>query len=159
MKTKDEMLALLEDAIQMAVEAHRGPKDKAGWPYVLHPLRMLCRVESVTEKIVAVLHDVVEDTDWTLDQLKQRGFPEEVVTAIDCLTKRAGEPYSDFVERSASNPFARTVKLADLEDNMDVRRMEQVTPTDQERLAKYLNAYRRLKVDVPFEARPIQVTA
>jgi (p)ppGpp synthase/HD superfamily hydrolase len=159
MKTKDEWMSLLEDAITIAVEAHIGQKDKAGWPYMLHPLRMMCRMDSVPEKIVAVLHDVVEDTSWTLDQLRLRGFPEEIVSAIDCVTKREGEAYPDFVERTATNPLARAVKLADLEDNMDIRRMEEVKAKDQERLTKYLTAYRRLKSNVTAEPQSSTATS
>jgi (p)ppGpp synthase/HD superfamily hydrolase len=132
---------LLERAIQLAVKAHAGQKDRYGAPYILHPLRVMQRVNSVPEKIVAVLHDVVEDTSWSLDELAREGFPKKIVTAIDCLTKREGEDYEAFVRRSASNPLARRVKLADLEDNMDLRRMNAVTEKDVPRLAKYLKAW------------------
>jgi hypothetical protein len=102
---------------------------------------------------------VVEDTDWTLERLKQRGFPSEVLAAIDCVTKREGEQYPDFVERAASNPIALVVKLADLEDNMDIRRMKEVTLKDQERLAKYLAAYRRLKAAGAFKTQPLSTNS
>ena len=138
-------MSLLEKAISIAVEAHRGQQDKTGAPYILHPLSVMGRVEGETEKIVAVLHDVVEDTAWTLVKLKGEGFPDEILTALDCVTKREGESYEDFVKRAASNPVARRVKLADLEDNMDIRRMKTVEQKDFERLAKYLAAWRCLK--------------
>lgn len=138
-------LALLEKAILIAVAAHRGQKDRNGSPYILHPLRVMARVDTDLERIVAVLHDVVEDTDWTFGNLQREGFPADVLAALDCVTKREGEDYDSFVERSASNPLARRVKLADLEDNMDVRRMSEVTEKDHERLQKYLKAWRRLK--------------
>ena len=138
------MTTLLETAIRIAVEAHAGQKDKNGQPYILHPLRVMARVMTEDQKIVAILHDVIEDTPWTPDQLKDRGFPPHILQALDCVTKRKGEAYEDFVTRSASNPIASRVKLADLEDNMDVRRLPQITPKDQERLAKYLTAYHRL---------------
>jgi (p)ppGpp synthase/HD superfamily hydrolase len=134
----------LERAIAIATEAHRGQKDKYGAPYILHPLRVMARVNSDAEKIVAVLHDVVEDTDWTLDRLRQEGFSAEVIEAIDRVTKREGEPYEDFVKRSGGNPLARRVKLADLEDNMDIRRLQTVTDKDIDRLNKYLRAWRYL---------------
>jgi (p)ppGpp synthase/HD superfamily hydrolase len=137
-------MSLLEKAIAIAVEAHRGQKRRSGEPYVLHPLRMMCRVEGETEKIIAVLHDVVEDTKWTFEDLKREGFPDEIVTALDCLTKREGEPYEKFVERSASNPLARRIKLADLEDNMDLRPLSNVSPQDIERLNRYVAAWHRL---------------
>ena len=138
-------MSLLEKAISIAVEAHRGQKDKSGAPYILHPLSVMSRVAGETEKIVAVLHDVVEDTPWTMEALRREGFPDEVLTALDCVTKREGEAYDDFVKRSGSNPVARLVKLADLEDNMDLRRMKVVSPKDTERLAKYLAAWQYLK--------------
>jgi (p)ppGpp synthase/HD superfamily hydrolase len=135
----------LERAIAIAVEAHRGQKDKSGAPYILHPLRVMGRrFQSDGEKIVAVLHDVVEDTKWTFDDLRKEGFSEELIQAIDCVTKRDGEAYEDFVKRSATNPVARRVKIADLEDNMDLRRNQSVTPKDAERFDKYLRAWRYL---------------
>jgi (p)ppGpp synthase/HD superfamily hydrolase len=138
-------LELLEKAIGIAVEAHRGATDKYDAPYILHPMRVMARVSTTEEKIVAILHDVVEDSDWTFDDLKEEGFSEEILSALDCLTKREGEPYEDFVERSASNALARRVKLADLEDNMDVRRMRQIGEQECERLRKYLTAWSKLK--------------
>src|SRR6476659_4093596 len=108
---------LLEKAISIAVEAHRGQKDKNGKPYILHPISVMGKVDTETEKIVAVLHDVVEDTDWTFDQLKKEGFPQEIIEALDGVTKREGESYEDFVNRSARNPSSRRIKLADIEDN------------------------------------------
>lgn len=137
-------MKLLEDAIEIAVQAHRGQTDKAGAPYVLHPLRMMNKVDAVEEKIVAVLHDVVEDTDWTFERLRERAFPEEILAALDCVTRREDETYEAFVERTKTNPVARRVKLADLEDNMDVRRLGPLTPKDADRLAKYQRAWRRL---------------
>jgi (p)ppGpp synthase/HD superfamily hydrolase len=138
-------MSLLERAIQIAVEAHRGQLDRAGAPYILHPLRVMCRLNSEAERIVGVLHDVLEDTDWTFEDLKREGYPDELLVALDCVTKREGEAYEDFVKRSASNPLARRVKLADLEDNMDVRRMNEVTAKDAQRLEKYRKAWNRLK--------------
>lgn len=137
-------MSLLERAIQIAVEAHRGQLDRSGAPYMLHPLRVMCRLTTEHERIVGVLHDVVEDTNWTFEDLKREGFSEELLTTLDCVTKREGEAYEDFVERSASNPLARRVKLADLEDNMDVRRLNEVTPRDTERFERYRKAWKRL---------------
>ncbi|MFL5385827.1 MAG: HD domain-containing protein [Longimicrobiaceae bacterium] len=137
-------MADLEEAIRIAVEAHRGQKDRAGAPYVLHPLRMMLRVRTDAERMAAVLHDVVEDTAWTLDDLRARGFPDEVLEAVDRLTRRPGEPYDAVVERAAAHPVARRVKLADLEDNLDLRRLEEVSAEDLERLGRYLLAHRRL---------------
>jgi (p)ppGpp synthase/HD superfamily hydrolase len=135
---------LLEKAIGIAVNAHRGQKDRYQAPYILHPLRVMSRLDTTTERIVGILHDVVEDTDWTLEGLKREGFPPMVLTALNCVTKRKGEQYEDFVKRSSSNPVAIRVKLADLEDNMDLRRMPQVNDQDLPRLQKYVKAWRFL---------------
>jgi (p)ppGpp synthase/HD superfamily hydrolase len=137
-------MELLEKAIAIAVDAHREQKDRYGAPYILHPLRVMARVSTCPEKIIAVLHDVVEDTDWTFKDLKGEGFPAKVIEALKCVTKKDGEAYEVFVKRSASNPLARRVKVADLEDNMDMRRMPVVTEQDRARLQKYLKAWRTL---------------
>lgn len=136
---------MLEKAIGIAVTAHRGQKDRYGAPYILHPLRVMNRLETVAEKTVAVLHDIVEDTDWTFKALAEEGFDESILSALRCVTKVEGEAYDEFVERSASNSLARRVKLADLEDNLDVRRCEQVKEADCARLEKYRKAWHRLK--------------
>lgn len=130
-------MANLEKAIIIAAQAHQGQKDKAGYPYILHPLRMMLRISSETERIIAVLHDVVEDTDWTLDALSKEGFPAEVLEAVDCLTRRDDESYEEFIERVKVNPIARRIKIADLEDNMDIRRISNLTKKDIQRLKKY----------------------
>jgi (p)ppGpp synthase/HD superfamily hydrolase len=135
----------LEDAIALAVEAHRGQRDKAGQTYILHPLRVMMRLETEAERMAAILHDVVEDTPYTLERLRELGYPEEVLGALDCLTKREGESYEAFIERVRPHPLARRVKLADLEDNMDVRRLLAVGPRETERLARYRAAWARLK--------------
>jgi (p)ppGpp synthase/HD superfamily hydrolase len=140
-KTIDD---LLERALAIAVQAHKGQRDRSGRPYVLHPLRLMMNVRLADEKIVAVLHDVIEDTSWTMDDLRKEGFPEEMLTALDCVTKREGEDYEAFVERSAKNPIARRVKIADLEDNMDARRLAEFTEKDAARMAKHLKAWRKL---------------
>ena len=135
----------LEDAIALAVEAHRGQRDKAGQCYVLHPLRLMLRVDTEPERMAAVLHDVVEDTPYTLERLRALGYPEEVLGALDCLTRREGETYEAFIERIRPHALARRVKLADLEDNMDVRRLTSFSDRDAERLARYRAAWSRLK--------------
>lgn len=147
MKETSLPITQLEKAIFIATQAHaaKGQKDKAGAPYILHPLRMMLRMTTPAEMMAAVLHDVVEDTDWTLDALRREGFPTEVIAALDCLTKRAGEPYEEFIARIAPNDIARRVKLADLEDNMDVKRMTQVTERDILRLNKYLRHWHALR--------------
>lgn len=134
----------LEDAILLAAQAHRGQKDKNGDPYILHPLRVLLRLTTERERIVGALHDVVEDTEITLDDLRAHGYPEDIVAAVGSISRRPGETYEQFVERAAANPLARSVKLADLEDNMDLRRLRAVTTKDAERLDRYVRAWRML---------------
>ncbi len=135
----------LEDAILLAVQAHRGQVEKAGQPYILHLLRVMFRVDSEQERMVAVLHDLVEDTHYTLDDLRALGYPPDVLAALDGLTRRPDETYEQFIERAAANPLARRVKLADLEDNLDIRRLSVLTGRDLERLQRYLHAWRTLK--------------
>lgn len=137
----------LEDAILLATQAHHGQRDKAGAPYILHPLRMMLRMQTDAERMAAVLHDVVEDTPWTLDALRAEGFPDEVLEAVDHLTQREGESYEAFTRRAAAHPVARRVKIADLEDNMDVRRIAAVTEKDAERLTRYHRTWRALVSD------------
>lgn len=135
----------LEDAIALAVEAHRGQRDKAGEPYVLHPLRVMFACRTEVERIGAVLHDVVEDTGRTPNDLKKMGYSDEVLAALDGVTKRDGEEYEQFVDRAAANPVPRVVKIADIEDNPDLRRLATVGPKDADRMQKYVKAWRRLK--------------
>ena len=134
-------MATLEDAVSIAALAHRSQKDKAGAPYLLHPLRMMLRMKSEAAMMAAVLHDVVEDTDWTLEQLRERGFPDEVLEAIECLTHRDGESYEEFIGRVEKNQIAREVKIADLEDNMNIQRIDRIGSKDLARLEKYHRAW------------------
>lgn len=134
----------LAHSIVFAEECHREQVDRNGAKYILHPMQVMSRMETETEKIVGVLHDVVEDTPITLQILKEKGYSEEIVAAIDCLTKREGETYEDFIERCKQNPIALQVKIADLEDNMDIRRIDVLTEKDMERLNRYLRAWRYL---------------
>ncbi len=138
----------LEDAITLALKAHNGQVDKAGQPYILHPLRVMLAVQGAgggyEAQIAAVLHDVVEDSAYSLDDLRREGYSEVVLTALDALTHRDGESYSDFIARAKANPIARQVKLADIEDNLDVRRLGHITPKDAERLERYIRARERL---------------
>ncbi len=138
------MINLLEEAIEIAVEAHKGRKDRYGQPYILHPLRVMIRMNTEQEKITAVLHDVIEDTDITMEDLRKKGFTENILTAVDCMTKREGEPYDDYIKRTKSNPISLKVKIADLEDNMDIRRIKNITEKDIERLNKYRKYWKKL---------------
>ncbi len=133
-------MATLERAIEIAARAHAGQVDKAGQPYVLHPLRMMLAVTTPEARMAAVLHDVVEDTTVTLDELRAEGFPASVLEAVEALTKREGEDYEAFIRRVAPNPIAREVKLADLRDNSDLSRIAEPTERDRERIRKYQRA-------------------
>ncbi len=135
----------LERAIAIAATAHEGQKDKAGRTYILHPLRVMMKMETDTEMTVAVLHDVVEDCGVTLDELRARGFSEEVLRAIDDVSRRKGESYGKFIDRSLRNPLARKVKIADLEDNMDLKRIRDFRWKDGARLQQYHEAWVKLK--------------
>ena len=139
-------MSTLERAIQIATEAHRGQVDKAGNDYILHPLRVMELGNSLEEKIVGILHDVVEDTDWTFERLADEGFSPIVLDALRCVTKLSeNEPYDHFISRVQANPLAISVKLNDLSDNMDIRRLKTLTEKDFIRLQKYHKAYWRLK--------------
>ncbi|MBK7895300.1 MAG: HD domain-containing protein [Candidatus Promineifilaceae bacterium] len=133
-------MSTLERAIAIAAAAHAGQTDKAGAPYILHPLRMMLTLQTEAERITAVLHDVIEDTPWTFEQLRAEGFGEEILAALETVTKREGEDYEAFVQRSAQNPIGRKVKLADLRDNSDISRISSPTAKDYARLEKYKRA-------------------
>jgi (p)ppGpp synthase/HD superfamily hydrolase len=133
-------MATLGRAIAIAAQAHQEQRDKAGAPYILHPLRIMAQMSTEAEMIVAVLHDLLEDTEWTIDQLRAEGFSADVLAALECVTRRDKETYDAFIERARSNTLARRVKLADLEDNMDLRRIAQITDRDIERVRKYHRA-------------------
>ena len=139
------MEKLLSKAITLALNAHEGQFDKSRMPYAVHVMRVMAAGRTIDEKIVGVLHDVVEDTDWTFDALLNEGFPVHIVDALRCVTKVSDcEPYDEFIERVKSNPLAVAVKINDLTDNMDVRRYKELSEWDVKRLRKYLKAYQEL---------------
>jgi (p)ppGpp synthase/HD superfamily hydrolase len=138
-------MTILQKAIQIATEAHKGQLDKSGKEYIGHPLRVMEMGKTQEEKIVGVLHDVVEDTPWTFEMLEAEGFAPEIIAALRCVTKTSeNENYDDFIERVKKNPLAVTVKINDLTDNMDIRRLPYLSDKDVKRLKKYLKAYKRL---------------
>jgi (p)ppGpp synthase/HD superfamily hydrolase len=141
-------MSTLEHAIALAAKAHAGQTDKAGAPYILHPLRMMLRLSTPEERMVAVLHDVVEDCGWTLEGLRAEGFSLTVVAGVEAVTKREGESYEAFVLRAAQNPVGRRVKLADLEDNSDLSRIANPTAKDIERVEKYRKAIKLLQDNI-----------
>jgi hypothetical protein len=140
----------LEDAILLATQKHAGQKDKAGEAYILHPLRVMFRVRdlggSETAQIAAVLHDVIEDCNTSASDLRDLGYPEEVLSALDAVTKRPHEhgtdQYLSFVRRAAIHPIGRLIKYADLEDNLNPRRLKQLSVKDLDRYNRYLEAWK-----------------
>ncbi len=136
---------LLEKALQIAVKAHSGQIDKAGSAYIFHPIRVSNRCSTDDERIVALLHDTIEDTEVTTEYLLMEGFPRNIVDAILSVTRNEDESYDDFIKRSRLNPIGRQVKLHDLEDNMDITRLNELTEKDIYRLNKYIKAYKYLK--------------
>lgn len=139
------MERILEKAIQIAVNAHFGQKDKAGSPYILHPLRVMHSVDATDAKIVAVLHDVVEDTPVTFDELIEAGIPKHLVITLRLLTHKENVSYEDYILRLSENQLAVKVKLADLKDNMDLSRMKEISKDNVELFEKYVTSYRYLK--------------
>lgn len=138
-------MSTLDRAVEIAVEAHRGQLDKSGCDYIGHPLRVMEAGRTEPEKIAGVLHDVVEDSGWTFEMLETEGFSQEVIDALRCLTKLSpDEPYEKFIRRVKANPLAVAVKLNDLSDNMDIRRLPYISDKDVKRLKKYLKAYKQL---------------
>jgi hypothetical protein len=135
-------MSTLERAIALAAEAHTGQKDKAGKPYILHPLRVMLAQQSDDARIVAVLHDTVEDTGLTISALSKEGFPARILDAILSVSRNEGETYDDFIARALKNPIGRLVKKADLEDNCDLTRIAHPTEKDFRRVEKYKRALR-----------------
>lgn len=133
------------EAYKLAEEAHKGQLDKGGNPYIEHPVRVAQMCKSLEAKTAAMLHDVIEDTSLTEDDLYRAGFDEKIVQTVVDLTRKDGETYMDFIRRLSVNELAREVKIADLHDNMDVSRLNDIKENDVERLKKYLKAFKYLK--------------
>ena len=150
----------LENAIKIAVEAHTGQVDKGGSPYILHPLRVMLSLDKEEERIVGVLHDVVEDcAGWSWERLEAEGFSEEIIQALKSVSKTPEEEaeyqslpedqrldhYLQFIERAKANKIGRNVKAADIRDNLDISRIDDITVADIRRLKRYSKALRLLK--------------
>lgn len=135
----------LEKAIKIAIEAHWGHKDRAGEPYILHCFRVMLSGENTNEQIAGVLHDVLEDSSVTVKDLENAGFSKEIIEAVEHLTHLPNESYEDYIKRVSENPIAIRVKLNDLADNMNLKRLKKVGPGDIERQIKYFNAMLLLK--------------
>ena len=147
---------LTKKALLISFNAHKDQVDKCGMPYVYHPYHVAERMKSEISTCVALLHDVVEDTDITLDDLKAQGFPDEVINALSLLTHKKNIPYMDYIKAIKENPIATEVKLADLGHNIDYTRigkLEALTEADRKRLAKYGKAILLLSTYEYYEIR------
>lgn len=146
---RESLESILEEAISIAVLTHKGQTDKAGQPYILHPIRVMMRLNTLEERIVAILHDVIEDGPEGVGSDVRALLPPRLLAALLAVTKRereyGAEGYTRFIERAIRDPLARRVKIADLEDNLDVTRLDSVTAKDMERVNRYLESLKRLK--------------
>ena len=140
----EDKIELYDDAMRIAAAAHAYQRDKGGKPYIDHPIRVSMACKSLDAKIVALLHDVIEDTSVTADFLIDNGFPKYIVDAVLAITRKKNEPYSAFIDRIKTNEIAKEVKIHDLEDNMDIRHLDKLEEIDLKRLNKYLIAYKSL---------------
>jgi (p)ppGpp synthase/HD superfamily hydrolase len=139
------LMRLIETSLQIALRAYAGKTDKAGREYILHPLRVMAKMETDFERATALLHDVIEDSEITAEQLLAEGVPAQVVEAVQYLTRKQNEDYMDFVARAKKNKIAAKVKIADIEDNIDVLRLTSLDEHDLARIRKYHAAWRFLK--------------
>lgn len=137
---------MTKKALKLCFEAHKEQLDKSGMPYVFHPFHLAEQMQDEETTIVALLHDVIEDTEYTLDDLCEMGFDDRILAAINLMTHKDGVPYMEYVEKIKANPIAKTVKLADLRHNSDLTRLDVVTPRDQERADKYSTAIKSLEI-------------
>lgn len=142
----------LARAIEIAASAHRNQADKGGSPYILHPIRVMMSLDTEDEKIVGVLHDVVEDSDvWNFERLKEEGFEENILSALKSVTKLSeDEDYRQFIKRAGQNEIGRNVKIADIKDNLDVTRLKSISEKDVARLNKYKRALDKLSIENNF---------
>jgi len=135
---------IIEKSLEIALKAYSGMKDKAGKTYILHPLRLMEKMDSEEEMAVALLHDVIEDSNYSAQDLLDEGIPSSIVDAVQSLTKINGEDYEAFIERAMQNKLALKVKKADIEDNINVLRLSSVSDKDLERIVKYHSAWHKL---------------
>ena len=135
-------------AIEIALDAHKNVSDKGGNPYILHPLRLMLQMDSEEEMIVAILHDVVEDSEkWSFDKLHKEGFSKSIINSLRSVTKEnEDEDYEKFIDRSIKDKIGRKVKMADISDNLDISRLKEVTDKDILRINKYKKALAKLKL-------------
>ena len=136
---------LIEKSLDIALRVHTGQKDRSGKTYILHPLRLMNRMESDEEMAVALLHDVLEDSEMTEQDLLNEGIPTNVVDAVKCLTRGSGEDYDDFISRVSGNDLALKIKIVDIEDNINILRLKTLSEKDLKRIVKYHRAWNKLK--------------
>jgi len=137
---------MLEKAIELALKYHKGQiKNGTGEEFILHVLRVMLKTDTEDEKISAALHDIIEKTNCTLEDLKQQGFSNKIINTVDALSKRKGEDYSDYIKRVKKDTIAIKVKIADLEDNMDIKNIKELTQVDIEKMNRRKKYYKELK--------------
>lgn len=145
--TYEEYDALYKAAVDLATKAHKGQKDRGGDDYINHPKRVAEKCDTILQKITALLHDVVEDSKYTLDDLRKHktiGKYPQIINAVECLTHKKGESYGDYINKVMTNPTALCVKIRDLEDNLNCLRLPDMTEKDWDRMKKYYNARKTL---------------
>lgn len=135
---------LTKIAMRIAFDAHKNQTDKSGVPYIYHPIHLAEQMEDETSTIVALLHDVVEDSITTFNDLVELGFPDEVINALKLLTHNKNIKYMDYIQLISENEIAKKVKLADLRHNSDLTRLEKVNKKDTQRVFKYKEAIKLL---------------
>ena len=136
---------LLETAIRLAAKVHKGQTDRFGKPYILHVMRVMMKGHDFDEQVLGALHDVLERSELTLDEIEKKGFSPRVVKALEVITRRAEETYEQYIDRVVENTLAIHVKLNDLADKMDLLHVEQLDDSDMKRYNKQLAAYHRMK--------------
>jgi len=134
----------LDTAILMAVKAHKDQKDKSGEPYILHPIRVMMKMKTEEEKIAAILHDTIEDSDLSVGDLQKAGFSNDIIEAVKLLTRDEAIPYDDYITGIETNKLALKIKIADLEDNMNILRLNAIDDKAVKRITKYFNNYNKL---------------
>ena len=131
---------LINKALKISFTAHKNQTDKNGIPYIYHPYHLAEQMDTEYEICTALLHDVIEDTNMTIQDLREEGFPDEIINAINVLTHRKNQPYTKYINNIKQNELAKKVKLADLKHNSDSTRITSLTEKDKARLRKYKNA-------------------
>jgi len=137
-------MSKIESAIMIAIKAHENKSDKGGSPYILHPLRIMLEMETEEEMIVALLHDVVEDSKISLKEIAKYNFDKKIISAIKVLTFSIDQNYEDYIKKISKNKLARKIKIADLIDNMNLKRLPNLDQQDFARINKYHNALKHL---------------